>query len=148
MKKLLILHGPNLNLLGIRQPHIYGTHTLGEINAQIKERATQLGLSSEFFQSNWEGALIDIIHAAYGKKDGLIFNPAAFTHYSYALADAVAAVKIPVIEVHLSDIKNRESFRSHSVIAPYCHMQISGHGIDSYLMALEEFNKLFSQTEK
>lgn len=143
MEKLLVLHGPNLNLLGLRQPEIYGRLTLDEINAAMEEKARSLNFQLAFFQSNWEGALIEAIHGTYGKKDGLIFNPAAFTHYSYALADAITGVAIPAIEVHLSDIYSREEFRRHSVIAPSCFKQISGLGLGSYLTALEEFRRYF-----
>jgi 3-dehydroquinate dehydratase-2 len=137
MKKLLIINGPNLNFLGIRQPEIYGGQTLEEINALADERAAHCGFTAEFFQSNWEGAIIDKIQDAYGKMDALIINPGAFTHYSYAIADAIAALNMPVIEVHLSNIQQREEFRHHSVIAPYCHKQITGYGVNSYIMAID-----------
>ena len=137
MKKILVLHGPNLNMLGIREPEIYGNMTLPEINNLLLAKAVELGLEIEIFQSNSEADLINEIHSAYGKKDAIIINPAAFTHYSYALADAIAAVSLPTIEVHLSDIQKREEFRRHSVIKPYCLEQIAGFGVNSYIKALE-----------
>ena len=137
MKKILVLHGPNLNMLGIREPAIYGNMNLAEINDLLLKKALELDLELEIFQSNSEAELIDRIHLAYGEKDAILINPAAFTHYSYALADAIAAVALPTIEVHLSDINAREEFRRHSVIRPYCIDQISGLGVNSYLKALE-----------
>ena len=137
MKKILVLHGPNLNMLGIREPAIYGNMNLAEINDLLLKKALELDLELEIFQSNSEAELIDRIHRAYGEKDAILINPAAFTHYSYALADAIAAVALPTIEVHLSDINAREEFRRHSVIRPYCIDQISGLGVNSYLKALE-----------
>jgi 3-dehydroquinate dehydratase-2 len=132
----LVLHGPNLNLLGQRQPELYGTKTLDQINEEIELLGSQLGLDVDFFQSNQEGMLIDRIHQARGVYQWLVFNPAAFTHYSYALRDALQAADIPTIEVHLSNIQAREEFRSRSVLAPVCVGQVSGFGITSYLLAL------------
>lgn len=134
--RVLVLHGPNLNLLGHREPEIYGTATLTQINREMKTLGSQLGMQLDFFQSNHEGALIDQIQQARGNYAWLIFNPAAFSHYSYALRDAIAAVGIPTIEVHLSNIQAREEFRAKSVIAPVCAGQISGFGLESYLLAL------------
>ncbi|EAX47929.1 3-dehydroquinate dehydratase, type II [Thermosinus carboxydivorans Nor1] len=136
-RRVLVLHGPNLNWLGRREPHIYGVTTLGEINALISDKAKALGLEVDCFQSNHEGALIDAVQQADGRYECLIINPAAFTHYSIALRDALAAVSLPVIEVHLSNIYGREEFRRHSVIAPVVVGQISGFGVASYLLALE-----------
>jgi len=135
--RLLVLHGPNLNLLGEREPEVYGSMSLDELNAVVRERAQALGVELRFLQSNHEGALIDALHAARREVDGVIFNPGAFTHYSYALRDAVAGIAPPVVEVHLSDISTREEFRRVSVIAPVCRAQISGKGVGSYLEALE-----------
>jgi 3-dehydroquinate dehydratase-2 len=134
--KVLVLHGPNLNLLGQREPEVYGHSTLDQINEEIEALASQLGLEVDFYQSNQEGQLIDCIHRAGGVYQWIIFNPAAFTHYSYALRDALAATAIPTIEVHLTNIQAREEFRSRSVIAPVCVGQVSGFGATSYLLAL------------
>jgi len=136
--KILILHGPNLNLLGEREPAVYGTMTLNQLNVQLKNFAQKKKCSLKIFQSNHEGELIDLLHKHRSWSDGIVFNPAAFTHYSYALRDAVAAVNVPIIEVHLSDIKKRESFRKISVIAPECLAQISGYGVKSYTKAIEK----------
>lgn len=133
----MVLHGPNLNLLGTREPEIYGTTTLDQINLLMDERGRELGLSLEFFQSNHEGKLIDRLHAARDQFDWVIINPGALGHYSYALRDAISAVGIRTIEVHLSNIYAREPFRHQSVIAPVCTGQISGFGVQSYLLALE-----------
>lgn len=136
MAKILVINGPNLNLLGLREPEIYGNLTLEEINRQMALLAGELGLEVQFFQSNHEGALVDKIQQAYGQIDLIIINPGALTHYSIALRDAFSAVAIPVIEVHLSNIHNREDFRRHSVIAPIALGQVAGFGVASYLMAL------------
>lgn len=133
--KLLFLNGPNLNLLGKREPDIYGYLTLDQINEQIKKLAEAHQVEVSFFQSNHEGALIDVLQQTgfNGEADCIVFNPGAFTHYSYALRDAVAALPIPVIEVHLSNLYQREEFRQRSVIAPVAAGQISGLGLDSYI---------------
>lgn len=138
MKQIFVIHGPNLNMLGIREPDIYGRTTLADINAEIAALAEQLKVEVTFFQSNSEGALIDFIQSAYQKADGIIINPGAYTHYSYAIRDALASVSLPVIEVHLSDIHKREDFRRISVIKPICRTQISGLGKEGYLLALRE----------
>jgi len=136
MRKILVLHGPNLNLLGEREPQIYGRTSLAELNEQLRQYARSQGLSLKIFQSNHEGALIDFIHQERRWAEGIVINPGAFTHYSYALRDALAAVALPTVEVHLSDISKREEFRRLSVIAPVCIAQISGQGIPGYLQAL------------
>ena len=133
--KILIMHGPNLNLLGERERSVYGEATLDDINDRLSKLAKELGVEIEFFQSNHEGALIDKLHQARD-FNAIVFNPAAFTHYSIALRDAVAAIKTPVIEVHLSNIHAREEFRANSVIAPVARGQISGLGMQSYLLGL------------
>lgn len=137
MKKILVIHGPNLNLLGEREPGVYGNDSFETINNEIIEHATQYGMHCEIFQSNHEGEIIDELHLARKKYDGVVLNAGAYTHYSYAVRDAIAAIKIPVVEVHLSNIHARDEFRSKSVIAPVCRGQISGFGKYSYLLAVD-----------
>lgn len=137
MAEVLVLHGPNLNLLGTREPEIYGSDTLEDINELLRKRAEEAGLGIDFLQSNHEGVLVDAVQGARGKYDYIIFNAAAFTHYSIALRDAIAAVEVPVIEVHISNIHQREEFRHTSVLAPVAMGQICGLGVASYLAALE-----------
>ena len=134
---VLVIHGPNLNLIGKRETNVYGNVSYEEINSMIKDWGERHNVSIEIFQSNSEGPIIDKIHSAFGKTDAIIINPGAFTHYSYAIRDAIAGVNIKTIEVHLSNIHSRESFRSVSVTAPVCLGQISGFGYKSYLLALE-----------
>ncbi|MBR2934274.1 MAG: type II 3-dehydroquinate dehydratase [Oscillospiraceae bacterium] len=137
--KFLIINGPNLNLLGRREPDIYGDQSYEALCRMIREHAEQNGSTADFFQSNHEGAIIDAIHAADGVYDAIIINPAAYTHYSYAILDALKAVDVPAYEVHISHIDERESFRAISVTAPACVGQLYGHGFDGYLMAMDYF---------
>ena len=132
----LVLHGPNLNLLGVREPGIYGTDTLETINQSLKDLAQELGGTVAIVQSNHEGVLVDAIQSAPGTADGILINPAAYTHTSVAIRDALSAVGLPTVEVHLSNIHRREEFRRHSYIAPVAAGQISGFGRDSYLLGL------------
>ncbi len=137
--KILIMNGPNLNMLGIREPGIYGTDTYDGLVDMLKKKACELGVTLEFFQSNSEGALIDRLHQAYfDRVDGVVINPGAYTHYSYALHDALKILKAIKIEVHISDIHAREEFRRISVTAPACDAQIAGHGLQGYVMAIEQ----------
>ena len=138
MDKVLVLHGPNLNLLGKREPEIYGRTTLDDINGRIAARAKEAGMEADFLQSNHEGVLVDALQGAPEKGYAfVILNAAAFTHYSVAIRDAIAAIDVPVIEVHLSNIHRREEFRRHSVISPVVMGQIAGFGAESYMAALE-----------
>lgn len=136
MKKVLVINGPNLNLLGQREKDVYGVETLEDIKGKAYAEAQRLGMELDFMQSNHEGDIIDRLHAARGKYDVIIMNPGAYTHYSIAIRDAVKAIDVPVIEIHLSNIYAREEFRSKSVIAPVCAGQISGFGSKSYILAL------------
>ncbi|HEY9782549.1 MAG TPA: type II 3-dehydroquinate dehydratase [Leptolyngbyaceae cyanobacterium] len=133
---VLVIHGPNLNLLGQREPGIYGSVTLDEINSQLEAEAMKLEAKISAVQSNHEGVLVDTIHAARGQHQGIIINAGAYTHTSVAVRDAIAAVKIPTVEVHLSNIYQREAFRHHSYIAPVAIGQISGFGAESYRLGL------------
>jgi 3-dehydroquinate dehydratase-2 len=144
-KRIIVINGPNLNLLGTRETDIYGTVTLAGIAADVNREAGELGLDVDFIQTNHEGEIIDKIHEARGKYDLIILNPGAYTHYSIAIRDAVKAVELPCIEVHLSNIHAREEFRSKSVIAPVCTGQISGFGADSYLVALKAASLLLDK---
>lgn len=137
MSTILVLHGPNLNLTGEREPHIYGPVTLAEIDSRLATRGAERGVEVRALQSNHEGALIDALHDARSWAQGALLNAGALTHYSYALRDAVAAVSYPVVEVHLSLPAAREPFRHTSVIAPVCRGQVAGFGPSSYLLALE-----------
>ena len=136
-KKILILHGPNLNMLGKREPDIYGHESLAEIDARLKEKGQKLGIEVETFQSNHEGALVDKIQQAAGTVHGVVVNPAAYTHTSVAIRDALAMLDIPVVEIHLSNINQREPFRHTSMIADIVAARIAGFGSDGYILALE-----------
>jgi 3-dehydroquinate dehydratase-2 len=133
---VLVIHGPNLNALGTREPHIYGTLSLAEIDARIAREAECLGIGVRSVQHSSEGAIVDEFHAAAGRTDGIVLNPAAYTHYGYALRDAIAAVGIPTVEVHLSNPHGREEFRARSVVAAVCRGTIAGFGVESYVLAL------------
>ena len=135
--KILVINGPNINLLGLREPEIYGSGSYPELIAQLRQDAERLGVEVDFFQSNHEGALVDTIQAAYGVYDGIVINPAAYTHTSVALLDAVKAVKIPTVEVHISDTSVREPFRSVSYVRAACVKTIIGHGFPGYTEAME-----------
>jgi len=143
---VVVVHGPNLNLLGTREPHIYGKTTLAEIDRGLVARGAELGLAVEAFQSNHEGELIDHIQRAHGRAAGLIINAGGLTHTSVALRDAVAAVKVPAIEVHLSNLYTREEFRHHSFLAPVCRGQIAGLGAIGYLLALEALARIVPES--
>jgi len=145
MIPILVLHGPNLNLLGVREPDVYGSMTLEELNRRLSEIGKELGLEVHSFQSNSEGGLIDELHAARDWAKGIIFNPGGYTHTSVALRDAVAAIGIPVVEVHLSNILGREEFRQRSVIAPVCAGTIAGFGWRSYYLALHALQVILRQ---
>ena len=142
MKKILIINGPNLNLLGTREPEIYGKLTLNDIETQLKNKAEQLRVEIECFQSNSEGEIVDKINSARNKFDAIIINPAAYTHTSVAIRDAISAVAIASIEVHISNVYSREEFRHKSFIAPVCIGKISGLGVNGYLLALEYFSNI------
>jgi 3-dehydroquinate dehydratase-2 len=134
--RVLVIHGPNLNLLGEREPEVYGKQTLAEIDGAIAALAKEIGVEVQSVQHNSEGAIIDALHGARSTYDAVLLNPGAYTHYSYAIADAIAAIPLPVVEVHLSNIHAREPFRRTSVVAPVCAGSIGGFGAASYLLAL------------
>ena len=143
MKKILVLHGVNLNMFGKRDPKQYGTITLAQIDTQIKQLGKELGVSVTCFQTNFEGALCERIHAAHGDGTAaVVINAGAWTHYSHAMRDALAILAVPIIEVHMSNIHAREEFRHHSVIAPIAKGQIAGFGVDSYLLGLRAAARL------
>lgn len=139
--KILVINGPNLNLLGEREPGIYGDQSYSALSGMIMDKADELGAKCEIFQSNHEGAIIDKLHSARKDFDGVVLNAGAYTHYSYAIRDAISAIKIPVIEVHISNVFARDEFRKNSVIAPVCKGSISGFGFAGYLMAMDALAK-------
>jgi 3-dehydroquinate dehydratase-2 len=145
---ILVLHGPNLNLLGMREPEVYGSTTLEEINHHLGKLGRELGVEVHTFQSNSEGALIDALHEARQWASGVIFNPGGYTHTSVALRDAVAAIELPVVEVHLSNVQAREEFRRHSMIAPVCMGTIAGFGWRSYTLALQALAETLKTRER
>ena len=142
MKRVIIIHGPNINLLGVRETAIYGKESFSSVNEQIARVAQELNLICAIFQSNHEGEIVDTIQQAAGEFDGIIINAGAYSHYSYAIRDAIASVKTPCIEVHCSNVYNREEFRKNLVIAPVCAGQIAGFGKYSYLLALSAMKEL------
>ncbi len=144
---ILVVHGPNLNLLGRREPNIYGSLTLDQLNKMVEERSGALGIKVEIFQSNHEGEMVERIQQAPGRFDGILINPAAFTHYSYAIRDAIAAVGLPFIEVHLSNIYSRESFRHKSVFSALAEGVICGLGPEGYLLGLEALANIINRRE-
>ena len=135
--KILVINGPNLNMLGVREPDIYGKETYKTLCEKIRRYAKSVGVGAEIYQSNHEGDLVDKIQAAYGKFDGIVINPAAYTHTSVALLDALKAVSIPAVEVHISDVSAREDFRQVSFVRAACEKTISGHGTNGYIEAIE-----------
>ncbi len=147
MKRILVIHGPNLNLLGEREPEMYGSLTLDELNEKLREFAAEQGLELKIFQSNHEGAIIDTLHQERQWADGVVINPGAYTHYSYAIRDAIAAIGTPTVEVHLSDITKREPFRRTSVIKEVCVAQICGLGWRSYIEGIKKLLEKFSNSQ-
>ena len=137
MIRIQVVHGPNLNLLGQREPDVYGRLTLHEIDEKLRAHASEAGVELRSLQSNDEGAIVDAVHQAIGWADGLVLNPGAYSHYSYAIRDAIAATGLPAVEVHLSNIFAREPFRHRSVVAPVCVGQITGFGWQSYRLAVD-----------
>ena len=136
--KILVINGPNLNMLGIREPDIYGRKTYDDLLLYIKEEADRLGVAVEFYQSNHEGDIVDKIQSAYGNTDGIVINPAAYTHTSIAIPDALKAVGIPTVEVHISDISSRETFRRISYVSPVALKTIADKGFEGYILAMNE----------
>lgn len=142
MKKILVINGPNLNMLGLREPTLYGAQNFDSLQAFIRSSADSLGLSVELFQSNHEGAIVDKIQAAYGVFDGILINPAAYTHTSVAILDALKAVALPTVEVHLTDISTREEFRKFSFVSLYAQKTICGKGFEGYREGLQYLSEI------
>ena len=145
MKKILIMHGPNINLTGIREPGHYGSTPFAEMNEEFVAFAKANGADCEVFHSNHEGELIDRLHAAMGVYDGIVLNAGAYTHYSYAIRDAIAAIQLPVVEVHMSNVHKREEFRHHSVLSPVCSGVICGFGKNSYILGISALLQLMKE---
>lgn len=148
MVRICVIHGPNLNLLGIREPEVYGHDSFDDMNRKIKDRERVLGIETRIFQSNSEGEIIDVIHEALKWADAIVINPGGYTHYSIAIRDAIAAVRLPTVEVHLSNVHGREEFRRHSVITPVASGLITGFGTNSYLLALEAARNLVEESHQ
>ena len=142
---LLVINGPNINMLGIREPDIYGKSTYTDLCNMITAKAEEMGVSVELFQSNHEGAIVDKIQEALGKADGIVINPAAYTHTSVAILDALKAVQIPTCEVHISDVNSREDFRKISFVGMYAEKTIAGYGFDGYIMAMEYLKEKYGK---
>lgn len=143
--KLLVLNGPNINMLGIREPGIYGKQTFSDLLRLLEDSGKELGVEVEQYQSNHEGCLVDKIQQAFGCVDGIVINPAAYTHTSVAILDALKAVSIPAVEVHISDVDNREAFRQISYAGMYCEKTIKGHGLEGYAMAMRYLWEKYGQ---
>lgn len=142
---ILVINGPNINMLGIREPDIYGKSTYNDLCNLIKTKADEMQVSVELFQSNHEGAIVDKIQDALGKADGIVINPAAYTHTSVAILDALKAVQIPTCEVHISDVNSREDFRKISYVGMYAEKTIAGYGFDGYIMAMEYLKNKYGE---
>lgn len=145
--KILVINGPNINMLGIREPEVYGKQTFSDLLSLLDETAETEGLQIEQFQSNHEGAIVDRIQAAYGNTDGIVINPAAYTHTSVAILDALKAVAIPAVEVHISDVDSREDFRQISYAGMYCEMTIKGHGLEGYREAIRYLKETYQPSD-
>lgn len=143
--KLLVLNGPNINMLGIREPGIYGKQTFSDLLQLLEDTGKKLGVEVEQYQSNHEGCLVDKIQQAFGCVDGIVINPAAYTHTSVAILDALKAVSIPAVEIHISDVDSRESFRQISYAGMYCEKTIKGHGLEGYAMAMRYLWEKYGQ---
>lgn len=141
---ILVINGPNINMLGIREPDIYGKSTYADLCKLIKEKADEMQVTVEFFQSNHEGSIVDKIQESLGKVDGIVMNPAAYTHTSVAILDALKAVQIPTCEVHISDVNSREDFRKISYVGMYAEKTIAGYGFDGYIMAMEYLKEKYA----